>query len=139
AAQQEAQTQRPVQLDQWWREFGDAVLEKLVEEAQRLNPGVRTAGLRILEARAQLGIADSGLYPQLQQLGGDGLWVGTKQSDGPARTSWIGSAGLNVGWELDFWGKFRRGVEAADAEYLASIAQYQHLQVLVPPPAAVFF
>ena len=139
AAQEEAQTHRPVQLDQWWREFGDVVLEKLVEEALRLNPGVRTAGLRILEARAQLGIAGSGLYPQLQQLGGDGLWVGTKQSDGPARTAWTGSAGLDVVWELDFWGKFRRGVEAADAEYLASIAQYDDLQVLVAAQAASFY
>ena len=58
----------PVQLDEWWRNFHDPVLETLVEEAQRLNPGVRTAGMRILEARAQLGIAGSGLYPQLQAI-----------------------------------------------------------------------
>ena len=96
AAQEEARTQRPVQVDQWWRNFGDPVLEKLVEEAQRLNPGVRTAGLRILEARAELGIAGSGLYPQLQQLSGNGLWVGTEQSDGPDRDFWTGSAGLDV-------------------------------------------
>ena len=115
------------------------VLEQLVEEAQRLNPGVRTAGLRILEARAELGIAGSNLYPQLQQLGGDGLWVGTKQSDGPDRDFWTGSAALDVVWELDFWGKFRRGIEAADAEYLASIAQYDDLQVLVAAQAASFY
>jgi len=138
AAQKEALVSRPVQVDQWWREFDDVVLEELVEEAQRLNPGVRTAGLRILEARAQLGIAGSGLYPQLQQLGGDGLWVGTKQSDGPMRDTWTGSVGLDVVWEMDFWGKFRRGVEAADAEYLASIAQYDDLQVLVAAQAASF-
>jgi multidrug efflux system outer membrane protein len=138
-AQEEALTRKPVQLDEWWREFGDVVLEQIVEEAQRLNPGVRTAGLRILEARAQLGIAGSGLYPQLQQLGGDGLWVGTKQSDGPMRDAFTSSVGLDVVWELDFWGKFRRGVEAADAEYLASIAQYDDLQVLVAAQAASFY
>src|SRR4029453_14661537 len=138
-AQQEAATQRPVQIDQWWREFGDPVLEKIVEEALRLNPGVRTAGLRILEARAELGIAGSGLYPQLQQLSGDGLWVGTKNSDGRDREFWSGSTGLDIVWELDFWGKFRRGVEAADAEYLASIAQYDDLQVLVAAEAASFY
>ena len=110
-----------------------------MEEAQRLNPGVRTAGLRILEARAELGIAGSNLYPQLQELGGDGLWVGTKQSDGPDRDFWTGSAGLDVIWELDFWGKFRRGIEAADAEYLASIAEYDDLQVLVAAEAASFY
>ena len=139
AAEQESLTHTPVQVDQWWRAFGDAVLEKLVEEAQRQNPGVLTAGLRILEARAELGIAGSNLYPQLQQLGGDGLWVGTTQGDGPARDAWTASGALDVVWELDFWGKFRRGVEAADAGYLASIAQYDDLQVLVAAQAASFY
>lgn len=138
-AQREAQTSKPVQVDEWWREFDDAVLTQFVEEAQRLNPTVRTAALRILEARAQLGIADSGLYPQLQQLGGDGLWAGTKQSNGPMRDTFTTSGALDVVWELDFWGKFRRGVEAADASYLASIAEYDDLQVLVAAQAASFY
>ena len=56
--------------DQWWDHFSDPVLDALVAEAQRQNTDVRTAGLRILEARAQLGIAGSGLYPQLQQFNG---------------------------------------------------------------------
>ena len=42
-------------------------------------------------------------------------------------------------WELDFWGKFRRGIEAADAGYFASIAQYDDLQVLVAAQAASFY
>ena len=75
----------------------------------------------------------------VQELSGDGLWVGTEQSDGPDRDFWTGSAGLDVIWELDFWGKFRRGIEAADAEYLASIAEYDDLQVLVASEAASFY
>ena len=62
-AESQAVGRPPVRHDEWWRNFDDPVLEELVEEAQRLNPGVRTAGMRILEARAQLGIAGSGLYP----------------------------------------------------------------------------
>ena len=46
------------------------------------------------------------------------------------------SAGLQVGWELDFWGKFRRSIEAADAGYFASIAQYDDLQVLMAAQVA---
>jgi multidrug efflux system outer membrane protein len=138
-AQQESRAQRDVQLDAWWREFDDAVLEQLVEEAQRLNPGVRIAGLRILEARAELGIAGSGLYPQLQQASADGLWAGTKEGNGPTRDFWTASGGLDVVWELDFWGRFRRGIEAADAGYLASIAQYDDVQVLVAAEAARFY
>lgn len=146
AAEEEAHASEPVQLDAWWNEFDDVVLEAIVEEAQRLNLGVRTAGLRILEARAALGIAGSGLYPQLQQLSGNALWAGTTQSDDPARefltTSkdfWIADVGLDIVWEMDFWGKFRRGVESADAAYFASIAQYDDIQVLVAAQAASFY
>ena len=41
--------------EEWWRNFDDPVLDGLVAEAQRANPNARTAGMRILEARAQLG------------------------------------------------------------------------------------
>src|SRR5512142_997238 len=72
----------PPPVDDWWRVFNDPVLDQLVAEAQRLNPGVRTAGLRIMEARAQLGIAGSALYPQLQQLSAEVLQVGKERSQG---------------------------------------------------------
>jgi outer membrane protein, multidrug efflux system len=62
--------------DDWWRNFNDPILDQLIAEAQRRNPSVRTAGLRIMEARAQLGIARSALYPQVQQLTGDALSSG---------------------------------------------------------------
>ena len=44
---------------------------------------------------------------------------------------WEYSVGVNVGWELDFWGKFRRGIESADANLLASIAAYDNALVLL--------
>ena len=53
-----------------------------------------------------------------------GCRVGTEQSTAAICDFWTGGVGLDVGWELDFWGKFRRGIEAADAGYFASIAQY---------------
>jgi NodT family efflux transporter outer membrane factor (OMF) lipoprotein len=124
------------QTEAWWRNFNDPVLDQLVAEAQRLNPGVRTAGLRILEARAQLGIAGSALYPQLQQVSGELVRAGQARSDGPDSDFTATSIGLGVGWELDFWGKFRRGIEAADAGYFASIAQYDDIQVLVAAQVA---
>jgi outer membrane protein, multidrug efflux system len=126
-------------LDAWWQNFGDPVLDTLVAEAQRNNLDVRTAGLRILEARAQLGIAGSGLYPQLQQLSGDVLRAGRNQSNGPDSALWSYGVGLDIAWELDFWGKFRRAIEAADAAYFASIARYDDVQVLVAAQAASFY
>ena len=80
--------------DEWWQVFNDPALDAVVAEAQRSNPSVRVAGARIIEARAQLGIAGSGLYPQLQQLNGEALWVGQDTSDGPAVS--YGSYGLGI-------------------------------------------
>jgi outer membrane protein, multidrug efflux system len=127
------------QTQEWWRNFNDPVLEYLVAEAQRVNPDVRTAGLRIMEARAQLGIAGSALYPQVQQATGEVLGVGEHPSGAPDTTAVAFNAGLGIGWELDFWGKFRRGIEAADAGYFASIAQYDDLQVLMAAQVAALY
>jgi multidrug efflux system outer membrane protein len=125
--------------DDWWRNFNDPVLDRLIAEARHLNPGVRTAGLRIMEARAQLGIATSGRYPQVQQLTGDALWAGEKTTGEPSISGESYSAGLVVGWEIDFWGKFRRSIESADAAYLASIAQYDDIHVLLVAQVASLY
>lgn len=127
------------QTEEWWRNFNDPVLDHLVAEAQRLNPNVRTAGMRIMEARAQLAIAGSLLYPQQQQVTGTVLRTGEKRSSGPDSALTAYNAGLAIGWEIDFWGKFRRGIEAADAGYFASIAHYDDLQVLMAAQVATFY
>jgi len=49
------------------------------------------------------------------------------------------NAGLQISWELDFWGKFRRSIEAADAGYFATIAQYDDLQVLMAAQVASLY
>jgi multidrug efflux system outer membrane protein len=125
--------------DDWWRVFDDPGLDQVVLAAQRSNPGVRTAGLRILEARAQLGIAGSALYPQLQQASAQALEVGQDPSDGRSTSYTSYGAAFDVAWELDFWGRFRRGIEAVDAAYFASLAQYDDVQVLVAAQAASFY
>ena len=55
----------------WWQTFNDPVLDSLVQTAYRQNLSLRIAGLRILEARAQRGIAVGKLFPQSQQAFGD--------------------------------------------------------------------
>ncbi len=123
----------------WWRSFNDPVLDGLIAEAQKANPNVRTAGLRIMEARAQLGIAGSTLYPQVQQVTADVLETGQRKAGGPDTDFLAMDAGLRVSWELDFWGRFRRSIEAADAGYLASIAQYDDVQVLLAAQVASLY
>ncbi|MFL6620935.1 MAG: efflux transporter outer membrane subunit [Povalibacter sp.] len=125
--------------DDWWRNFNDPTLDQLIDEAQRLNPNVRTAGLRIMEARAQLGIATSGRYPQVQQLTGDAAWASEQKTGETATTGESYSVGLTVGWEIDFWGKFRRSIESADAAYFASIAQYDDIHVLLAAQVASLY
>jgi outer membrane protein, multidrug efflux system len=135
----DAKSLRTTQLQEWWRSFNDPALEQLVAEAQRANPNVKTAGLRIMEARAQLGIAGSALYPQLQQVTADALRAGEKRAGARDSSATSVSAGFLVGWEIDFWGKFRRGIEAADAAYFASIALYDDVQVLMAAQTASFY
>ena len=73
------------QTEEWWRNFRDPVLDRYVAEAQRVNPDVRTVGMRILEARAQQMIAGSLLYPQQQQVSGNVLRTGEVRSSGGGR------------------------------------------------------
>ncbi len=122
--------QDPVERVRWWEAFGDPVLSKLVEIAYQNNYGLKTAGLR-----AQLGIVVGNLYPQVQQANGSVTY--TSVSKNAANTAagdlrfWEYNAGASVGWELDFWGKFRRGIESADANLLSSIAAYDNTLVLL--------
>ncbi|GHD67346.1 efflux transporter outer membrane subunit [Jeongeupia chitinilytica] len=122
----------------WWAKFNDPALTRLVEAALERNASVRIAGLRILEARAQQGIAESFLWPQLQQVSGQALGVG-QQSGG--KRDWYTSvgAGFNLGWEPDFWGRFQRSIESADAGYFATLAQYDDIQVLLAAQVAQLY
>jgi NodT family efflux transporter outer membrane factor (OMF) lipoprotein len=118
----------------WWRVFNDPVLDRLIDRAYRENLSLRIAGVRVLEARAQLGIAVGGLFPQTQQAFGSFLYNRTSERAPEAvfsrnlnfRQSEIG---VQAAWELDFWGKFRRAIESADASLLATIADYDNALV----------
>ncbi|MGI9342073.1 MAG: efflux transporter outer membrane subunit [Gammaproteobacteria bacterium] len=121
-------------ITEWWHVFNDASLNELINIAFADNLSLETAGLRVLEARAQLGIAVGGLYPQQQSVDGAVIYTDrSANSAGPGTdlSSWQYSLGVGVGWELDFWGKFRRGVESADAALFASIAGYDAALVLL--------
>lgn len=119
------------ELTRWWQVFADPVLDGLVEDGLRGNTNLETAGLRVLEARAQLGVATGAQYPQSQFAFGDATWVSPADNSGVTTDFWQYSLGASASWEIDFWGRFRRGIESADAAYLASIAAYQQAQVLL--------
>ncbi len=132
----------------WWRLFKDPTLNLLVRKAYEQNLPLRVAGLRILEARAQLGIAIGEFYPQKQHLEGfvdkfhlplRGLSERLPASDEFVNTLWVDRIGLTASWELDLWGKFRRAIESADAELLAAVADYDATLVTLTADVANFY
>lgn len=122
------QKSSPEDTVSWWTHFNDPVLNELVTIAYSKNLNLQTAGLRIIEARAQLARVKGNVYPQVQEMTGDVTSIGTP---GPADNRYYKSAsvGFDAAWEVDFWGKFRRGIESADANFLASIADYDDILV----------
>jgi NodT family efflux transporter outer membrane factor (OMF) lipoprotein len=122
---------------EWWRLFRDPVLNKLIDTAYAQNLTLSSAGAKVLEARATLGIAVGSFYPQAQ---GASAGVGYVRASNATPASQGGNSALlgnfwtdrwlvQSSWELDLWGKFRRGIESADAAYLASIASYDDVLV----------
>lgn len=130
-----ASSQYQHELSFWWQLFDDESLNQLILEANQENIELQLAGLRLLESRAQLGVAGSVLYPQLQQVNGSAIAAETRRRGGALSSqdqSLISyQTGFNLGWELDFWGKFKRSVESADAAFFASVANQQNMQVLI--------
>jgi len=121
-------------LDKWWTVFNDPVLDSLIGKGYKQNLSLREAGFRILQARAELGIAVGFLFPQHQDAEGGyvhkgvSVKVANRQAT-PQRwfDNWANGFGLS--WELDFWGKFRREIESYSARLDASIENYDYVLV----------
>jgi NodT family efflux transporter outer membrane factor (OMF) lipoprotein len=128
--------------ERWWESFGDPTLTALIDQAYAQNLTLRSAGLRVLEARAARGIAVGRFFPQLQEAFGS---VNANQrSDNEAGSLGDSSfndadIGIQAAWELDFWGKFRRGIEAADAEVQLTVADYDAVLVSLAAEVATSY
>ena len=135
---------QPSELVAWWQSFDDPVLTDLVERAYRRNYSLEAAGLRVLEARAQLAIAVGSAYPQSQRAIGGAAHIQASKANantggGGDLSYWQYDVAASVGWEMDFWGRFRRGIESADAGFLASIANYDDALVLLTAQVAATY
>ncbi len=122
----------------WWQVFDDPVLQSLVQTAYEQNLPLRIAGVRVLEARALLGVVVGEFYPQSQtgfgaleynRISGNSVDLPQPGPDNPGMGYWQGNFGVGASWELDFWGKFRRAIQSADANLLGSIAAYDDVLV----------
>jgi len=117
----------------WWKSFQNDELSELIERALQHNHDVNRAVARILEGRAGVMSATAGFFPHLNlsssytniavsenTLAGLGLATGQRPGPSifatPGTTFGLWNGAMDLRWELDFWGRIRRGREAAQAE-----------------------
>ncbi len=109
---------------EWWKLFGDASLNDLVDQALQANADLQQAAARVEEADAFLREAGSALFPEIDLAGG-GNRSRSSANTVPALPANMllhndFRAALSTSFEIDFWGKLRRGTEAARDLALAS-------------------
>ena len=118
-----------VDLSRWWTVFNDPGLNALICTAYHQNLSLRAAGFRVLEARAQLAIDRGELFPQTQQMTGSYTRNAPAAIRPTASSSPSGSTRNTTTvsisrWELDFWGRFRRAIEADEDTLDAQVEIY---------------
>ncbi len=110
----------------WWEGFNDPTLNRLLLIAAKQNLSLQVAALRVYETRAQLGVSQGTLLPNVN-LGGraevtrDG---GSGREGISIENTKIRNVNIDASWEIDFWGKFRRGIESSQATYLGAVTAY---------------
>jgi len=140
-----------IEYRDWWNVFNDPVLNELTDHAYNQNLTLRVAGLRILEARAELGFVTGLRFPQSQSVQASA--VRSRSSENappfsnlppaigdnidPSVNSW--STSFDIAWEADVWGKFRRGIEAADANLAAKMLNYDAVLVSLTGDVALTY
>ena len=125
---------------EWWKRLNDPVLDKLVDVAFAQNLTLQIAAVRIYQARAQLGIVLGDRFPQSQKVGAGykkewlskdvGVLKEISKIDpsfDPTFETW--STGFDASWELDLWGQVRRGIQAATANVVVQVADYDDVLV----------
>ena len=119
----------------WWTGFGDPYLNELIDQAISGNLDIRILAARSGVAKATISQARAGLLPTI----GAGLGTDSVTSTGTSTVTQY-SAAADVIWEADIWGKLRKGVEAQQADYQASEADWRAgYLVMVSDVATAYF
>lgn len=129
----------------WWTVFNDPVLDRLIQTAYSQNITLREAGFRVAESQARRGVVAGNLFPQTQEVFAD--YTRTQRSQqtalfptipagspfanlaAPQFSNW--RVGSSLSWELDFWGRYRRAIEGADARLDASVEEFDDAIVVL--------
>jgi len=104
----------------WWKEFRDPYLDRLVARAIEGNIDVKILAARIQVARSQIGEARAGALPSVDA----GAGASFEKSSGQSSATQF-NLGTQVNWDIDIWGKVEKGVQAQTAEYRATEADWR--------------
>lgn len=135
---------------QWWKQFNDATLDELIDAARQTNLDARLAALRVAQSRMRRDVIAGNQAPALaakaayQRQRQSEFGTGTRLIDAIGATEQregiidvlsephdVFQAGFDASWELDFWGRLRRAVEAADASMAASSEDFHAAQLSI--------
>lgn len=122
----------------WWELFGDAELNRLEALATSGNQELAAALAHFEQARALVNVARADLFPQLsaapsfsrQRTSGN-------MSSGKSSTLSTFSVPLDASWELDLWGRVRRGVEGAHARLTAAADDLESAKLAIQAEVAI--
>ncbi len=134
-----AQPNDNVPRGKWWEAFGDTQLNALQEQVVVSNQTIAQAEAQFRSARAQLDGSRAGLFPTLnltaaERRSGPAVTTNFNTTTSGTGTSinrygTTASASLGLSWEIDLWGKLRRGVESKEAGAFASAADLANAQL----------
>lgn len=120
----------------WWQVFQDPQLQELIRTALKQNYDLQLATERITQARAQLAVTRSNLFPQIQ---GNGNFAGGKEGTFQTNFNFL-TLTADAAFQLDFFGKLRRATEASRAQLLATEdARQTVILTLVSDTASDYF
>jgi len=111
---------------EWWESFNDPTLNALLKQAALQNLSLQQKALKIYELQAQLGISNAALLPSVS------LNAAFTNNQNSSIQEAINDSGnlitrnvlLQMSWELDFWGKARRGIQSSLNSYLSGVAAF---------------
>lgn len=117
----------------FWREMDSEELNGLVDQALAQNLDLEAALHRVEQARAQVKVAGSALYPSLTASGS-----ASRTYQRPANSE-AASGGATLSYEVDLWGKNREQKNAAGERATASEFDREALRLVVISDAATFY
>jgi multidrug efflux system outer membrane protein len=120
-------------IQTWWEILDDPVLTDLIHRAEAGNLDLQESFYRVVEARAIRGIATGEKAPSVDLFGSYDRAEFSENGVNPIPPGTgavnIWNVGTGFTWELDFWGKIRRGVESATAGFEVSVEDYRDVLV----------